>query len=309
FGAAIATFGLIQEKIGAMTADCFALESAAYRLAGSMDAISEGVEGAGAQLSALNEYAVEYSFIKVFASEILDKAVDETLQIYGGYGFSADYPIEAIYRNSRINRIFEGTNEINRELTVDQLMKRAMRGQLDLLGPGQAAMMGGPLSALPPASPAGSSARQPEHGNGAEVVDGRMAAANLALENLKLATLQVAAMGAMAYMQALEGEQELVARVADMIGHVYLAESALLRAERLSGGSGAQVATDLATLYTYAAVDSARALALEALRRIPRGQEALPRLHAYLPEHGVDLIALRRRVAEAVYDHDGYPPG
>ncbi len=289
FGSAIATFGLIKEKIGAMTAECFALESAVYRLAGSMDAVTEGVAGAGAQLGALNEYAVEYSFIKVFASEILDEAVDEALQVYGGYGFSADYPIEAIYRNSRINRIFEGTNEINRELTVDQLLKRAMRGQLDLMGPAQAAMLGRP------------------------VVDGgargALGAAWLAVENLKLATLQVAAMGAMAYMQGIESEQELVARLADMVGHVYLAESALLRAERLSGGADAHVAVDLATLYAFSAVDRARPRAVEALRRIPRGAESLPRLHAYLPDHGVDLIALRRRVADAVYDSDGYPMG
>lgn len=293
FGAAIATFGLIKEKIGAMTAECYALESAVYRLAGSMDAVTEGVSGAGKQLGALNEYAVEYSFIKVFASEILDRAVDEALQVYGGYGFSADYPIEAIYRNSRINRIFEGTNEINRELTVDQLMKRAMRGQLDLMGPAQAAMLGRPLTEVQERPAAG------EHGS--------VSAAWLAVENLKLATLQVAAMGAMAYVQGLESEQELVARAADMVGHVYLAESALLRAERSSGGQRARVAADLATLYAYSAVDRARSLAVEALRRIPRGNEAMPRLHSYLPDHGVDLIALRRRVAETVYDEDGYP--
>src|SRR5690606_18269429 len=232
---------------------------------------------------------VEYSFIKVFASEILDRAVDETLQVYGGHGFSADYPIEAIYRNSRINRIFEGTNEINRELTVDQLMRRALRGQLDLMGPAQAAMVGQPLV----------EARAPD----------TLAGASLAVENLKLATLQVAAMGAMAYMQGLEAEQELVARVADMVGYVYLAESALLRAERAADGHRAEIAVDLANLYAYSAIDRARPLAVEALRRIPRGSEAMARLHAYLPEHGVDLIALRRRAADAVYDGDGYPLG
>ncbi|HRP45968.1 MAG TPA: acyl-CoA dehydrogenase family protein, partial [Trueperaceae bacterium] len=142
FKAPIATFGLIKEKIGRMASDTFALESAVYRLGGSMDAALRGKDDAVSQLAALNDYAVEYSFIKVFGSEILDYVVDEALQIYGGYGFSADYPIELPYRNSRINRIFEGTNEINRELTVDQLLKRAMRGDLDLLGPAQEAMMG-----------------------------------------------------------------------------------------------------------------------------------------------------------------------
>src|SRR5690606_40384463 len=126
-----------------------------------------------AKLAALNEYAVDYSFIMVFGSEILDRVVDEALQVYGGYGFSADYPIEAAYRNSRINRIFEGTNEINRELTVDQLLKRAARGQLDLLGPAQAAMTGAP--------------REPK-----DAVPG--SDAEVAVANLKRATLQVAGM-------------------------------------------------------------------------------------------------------------------
>ena len=289
FGAPIATFGLIQEKIGRMAVEAFALESAVYRLAGSMDAVQAGAGSAAEKLAALNEYTVEYSFIKVFGSEILDAVVDDALQIYGGYGFSADYPIELAYRNSRINRIFEGTNEINRELTVDQLLKRTMRGKLDLLGPAQDAMLGAPVTEV----------KGPD----------ALRDANLALANLKKATLMVAGMGAMAYMQALEHEQELMGRVADMTGLVYLAEAALLRAERLAGGRRAETAALLASAYAFTAVDRARGLAQEALRRIPRGMEALARANAYLPDHGQDLIALRRAVAEAVYDADGYPLG
>jgi alkylation response protein AidB-like acyl-CoA dehydrogenase len=289
FKAPIATFGLIQEKIGRMAADTYALESAVYRLAGSMDAATAGKPDPTTQLAALNDYAVEYSFIKVFGSEILDYVVDEALQVYGGYGFSADYPIELAYRNSRINRIFEGTNEINRELTVDQLLKRAMRGELDLLGPAQAAMLGRPVETV----------AAPE----------AQADAELALANLKLGTLMVAGMGAMAYMQGIEREQELLARVADMVGLAYLAEAALLRAERLAGARGGEVALLLARLYTFAAVDRARDLGTEALRRIPRGKETLPRFHAYLAEHGVDLVELRRQAAQAVYAADGYPLG
>lgn len=289
FGVPIATFGLIKEKIGAMTAEAYALESAAYRLVGSMDAALVGKESSAEQLKALNDYAVEYSFIKVFGSEILDFVVDEALQIYGGYGFSAEYPIELPYRNSRINRIFEGTNEINRMLTVDQLLKRAMRGQLDLLGPAQDAMTGEPATEVP----------------GPEALTD----ANLALANLKLATLMVAGMGAMAYMQGLEQEQELMARVADMVGLAYFAESALLRAERLQGTRGADTAALLARIYAFNAVDRARDLGVQALRRIPRGKEATPRLQAYLAEHGVDLIELRREAAEVVYEAEGYPVG
>ena len=287
FGKPIAEFGLIKEKLGAMAAEAYALESAAYRLAGTMDAASAGKASSAEELRALNEYAVEFSFIKVFGSEILDFVVDEALQVYGGYGFSADYPIELAYRNSRINRIFEGTNEINRMLTVDQLLKRAMRGQLDLLGPAQEAMMGRPVT---------------EAEGPAELAD-----ANLALANLKRATLMVAGMGAMAYMQGLEEQQELMARVADMVGLVYLAESGLLRAERLVGERPGATAALLARLYAFRAVDRARELAVEALRRIPRGAEAMPRLHAYLPEHGADLIELRREAAQLAYEADGYP--
>lgn len=287
FKAPIASFGLIQEKVGRMAADTYALESAVYRLGGSMDAALVGAADAAAQLAALNDYAVEYSFIKVFGSEILDQVVDEAVQIYGGYGYSADYPVELPYRNSRINRIFEGTNEINRMLTVDQLLKRAMRGELDLLGPAQEAMMGGPVA-----------------GDGAT---GPLADAELALANLKRAALMVAGMGAMAYMQALDKEQELMARVADMVGLVYLAESGLLRAERLAAGARGAVAATLARLYAFGAVDRARELGVEALRRIPRGKEALPRFQAYVADHGVDLVELRRRAAAAVYEADGYP--
>jgi len=307
FGAPIAEFGLIKEKIGGMAADCYALESAVYRLAGEMDAVlaerqaADGAQrgadvgsagSAAAELAALNEYAVEYSFIKVFGSEILDEVVDEALQVFGGYGFSADYPIEAAYRDSRINRIFEGTNEINRELTVDQLLKRSLRGQIDLLGPAQAAILG-------------EAANEPvdEH----DALPGSIAAQQATLGGLKLATLQVIGMAAMAYLKGLEHEQELMARMADMVGLCYLAESAVLRAERLADAPNGEVAALAAHLYLVRAVERARLAGREALGRIPRGAQALPRFLAYLAEHNADIIGLRRSLADAVYEADGYP--
>ncbi len=287
FGVPIASFGLIQDKLGRMASEAFALESAVYRLAGEMDAVLAGVPEGPAQSRALNEYVVEYSFIKVFGSEILDMVVDEALQTYGGYGFSADYPIELGYRNSRINRIFEGTNEINRLLTVEQLLKRAMRGAVDLLGPAQAAVQGEPVTSV----------EAPE----------ALADAVRATENLKRGTLMVAGMGAMAYAQGLEREQELMAHVADMVGLAYLADSALLRAERLQGTARADTAALLARLYAFTAVDRARAMAIEALRRIPGGKDVRTRLPGYLGDHFVDLIELRREAAQAVLEADGYP--
>lgn len=301
FGSPIAAFGLIKEKVGGMAAHGYALESAVYRLAGALDAAVEAAraraagaspeETARAEMAALADYAVEFSFIKVFGSEVLDAVVDEALQVYGGYGFSADYPIEAAYRDSRINRIFEGTNEINRELTVEQLLKRAARGVLGLLGPAQAAIAG----AVPVP---------------AEKATGDLAHARDAVKGMKRAALLAAGACALAHQPAIEAEQELMARVADMVGLVYLSESAVLRAERLAGTPKGEVAGLLARLYAFEAVDRARVLGAEALRRASRGGRwALARLEAYLPDHGQDLIALRREAAEAVYAADGHPLG
>jgi len=283
FGVKIGSFGLIKEKLGDMQAATFALESAVYRVTGELDRRLADVGDASAELAALDEYVVEYSFIKVFGSEILDRAIDETLQIFGGNGFSAEYPVEAAYRNSRINRIFEGTNEINRLLTSGQLLKRAMQGRLELLGAVQRVMT---------ASAAGAPDGVPEE----------LAAASGAVENIKQAALLVAGSAAMAWMQNVEAEQEVMARVADIVALAYLGESALLRAE----ARGDDASALLARLYAFSAVDRARLLAVEALRRIPDGAKQVARLDTFLAEHGVDLIGLRREVADAGAAEGGY---
>ncbi len=283
FGVKIGSFGLIKEKLGDMQAATFALESAVYRVTGELDRRLADVGDASAELAALDEYVVEYSFIKVFGSEILDRAIDETLQIFGGNGFSAEFPVEAAYRNSRINRIFEGTNEINRLLTSGQLLKRAMQGRLELLGAVQRVMT---------ASAAGAPDGVPEE----------LAAASGAVENIKQAALLVAGSAAMAWMQNVEAEQEVMARVADIVALAYLGESALLRAE----ARGDDASALLARLYAFSAVDRARLLAVEALRRIPDGAKQVARLDTFLAEHGVDLIGLRREVADAGAAEGGY---
>jgi alkylation response protein AidB-like acyl-CoA dehydrogenase len=286
FGRPIAEFGLIREKVGDMAAAAFALESAVYRVAGELDRRSQGAGGDQERLAALDEYLVEYSLIKVFGSEILDQAVDQAMQVFGGNGYSAEYPVELAYRNSRINRIFEGTNEINRLLVSGQLLKRAMSGRLDLVGPGQAAL----------------------RGEGAEALAG-VTGPGAAVEGLKRAILLLAAAAAMGHGERLEEEQELMARVADMVGLCYLAESALLRAERASGGEAGATRRLLAELYAFGAVDRARLLAAEASRRLPEPGAHGERLAGYLPEHGRDLIELRRQAAEAAYGAGGYPLG
>jgi alkylation response protein AidB-like acyl-CoA dehydrogenase len=283
FGQPIGNFGLIQEKIGKMTADTFALESAIYRMTGELDKRLEGTKTQAEQLEAIDEYVIEYSFIKVAGSEILDDNIDEALQIYGGNGFSAEYPIELAYRNSRINRIFEGTNEINRLLTTGQLLKRAMKGKLDVMSAAQKAIQGNPLEDVE--APA------------------ELKEAFLTVENMKRATLMVAGLGAMAYMQNLEKEQEIMGKVTDMITAIYLAEAALLRAEKM-GGSGK--AAMLAKLYTFESIDRARQFGTEALRRIPNGKAMIGKLQNYLKEHGVDLIEMKRQVAKDVYEARGY---
>ncbi len=287
FGVPIGTFGLIKEKLGNMQADTFALESAVYRMTGDLDRRLEGTGDPAEVLAGLDEYVVEYSFIKVHGSEILDDIIDETLQIFGGNGFSAEYPVEAAYRNSRINRIFEGTNEINRLLTSGQLLKRAMKGKVDLMSAVQQAMAGGPVTA---------DESLPEH----------LRAADVAIQNLKRATLVVAGSAVMAWMQNVEEEQEVMGRVADMIAHTYLAESALLRALAPSAPTHA---ADLARLAAFQAVDRSRPLAAEALRRVPSGAAQAPAVAALLSDHGVDLIGLRRRVADLALEAGGYLAG
>lgn len=287
FGVPIGSFGLIQEKLGDMQAATFALESAVYRLSGDLDTRLAGVGAPAEALKAIDEYVVEYSFIKVFGSEILDGIIDETLQIFGGNGFSAEYPVEAAYRDSRINRIFEGTNEINRLLTSGQLLKRALQGRLDLLGAVQAALAGKPAEPSPD-------------------IPGGLGQAVAATENLKKAVLAVAGSAALAFMQDAEKEQEVLARVADMVALAFFAESALLRARK----DGAPAAAGLlARLYALSAVDRARLLALEALRRVPGGSAQVALLDAYLPDHGVDLIGLRREIARESLARGGYLAG
>lgn len=284
FGQPIANFGLIQQKLAEMASRIFAGESAVYRTMGLIDEAIAGKTGTEAVLAGIEEYAVEASIIKVLGSEILDYVVDEGVQIHGGYGYSGEYAIERAYRDSRINRIFEGTNEINRLLIPGMLLRRAMKGELPLVD----AAMRLQKELLEP------SFDEPEDKEMAE------------LENLKKLVLMIAGLAAMKWGTKVEEEQEVLAVAADILIDIYAAESALLRSRRLGGG----VYADMARLYQYQAVDRAQAGALSVLPRLAEGDElrgmvsAARRLTKHEP---MDLVEIRRRIAKAVLERDGYP--
>ncbi|MER3445255.1 MAG: acyl-CoA dehydrogenase [Meiothermus sp.] len=284
FGKPIAHFGLIQHKLAEMATRIFAGESATYRTVGLIDEALQGKSGTEAVLAGIEEYAIEASIIKVLGSEVLDYCVDEGVQIHGGYGYSAEYPIEQAYRDSRINRIFEGTNEINRLLIPGMLLRRAMKGELPLVD----AAMNLQKELLEP------SFDQPDDLELAQI------------ENLKKLVLMTSGLAALKYATKLEEEQEILAVAADALIDIYAAESMLLRSRRLGGG----VWADMTTLYLYQALDRAQAAALGVLPRLAEGDEmrvmasAVRRLTKHEP---TDLVDLRRRIAQKVLEAEGYP--
>ncbi len=283
FGRPIASFGLIQEKLAEMATRIYAGESAVYRTVGLIDEALEGKKGPEAVLAGIEEYAVEASIIKVLGSEVLDYAVDEGVQIHGGYGYSQEYPIERAYRDARINRIFEGTNEINRLLIPGMLLRRAMKGQLPLFQAAQRLQK----ELLEP------SFEEPEDREAAYV------------QNLKKLALMVMGLAALRFGEKVEEEQEVLAAAADILIETYAAESGLLRARRLGG-----VAQAMARLYLLQVLDRAQVRALGVLPRLADGDElrlALSAARRLTKREALDLVAIRREVAQAVLESEGYP--
>ncbi|RIH89499.1 putative acyl-CoA dehydrogenase [Meiothermus luteus] len=287
FGQPIANFGLIQQKLAEMASRIFAGESAVYRTMGLIDEALSGLDKANAAeavLRGIEEYAVEASIIKVLGSEVLDYVVDEGVQIHGGYGYSAEYEIERAYRDSRINRIFEGTNEINRLLIPGMLLRRAMKGELPLFEAATKLQK----ELLEP------SFEDPE--------DKEVAA----LQGLKKLALAVLGLAALRFGPKVEEEQEVLAVAADILIDIYAAESALLRARRLAD----PVYTEMAQLYLHQALDRAQAASLSILPRLAEGDEMRLMASAArrLTKHELlDLVALRRRIAVRVLEAEGYP--
>ena len=300
FGKQIGEFGLMKEKLAEMAVRIFAVDSMIYRTAGNIEAAMTAASGSGdktqSAMKVLEEYAIESSIAKVYGSEMLDFVVDEAVQIFGGYGFHEDYSVCRAYRDSRINRIFEGTNEINRMLIIQMLMKRAMGGQLPLI---PAAMK------LADEILAGPSFE--------ETPEGVLAEEARVIANAKKMFLQAAGGAVQKFREKLADEQELIGALANMVMEIYAMESCLLRAQKAAATKGEAATSGM--------IDAARVFIADAAERVDHeAKRAIAAVHegdmlitqmAVLKRFGkrpaVDTIALRRRIAAAVQAQDRYP--
>ncbi|MFT4031600.1 MAG: acyl-CoA dehydrogenase family protein [Siphonobacter sp.] len=302
FGTAITNFGAIKFKIAEMVTKLFASESATYRAGQNIDDAYESLIAGGmveneAKLKAVEQFAIECAILKVHGSEVLDYVVDEGVQIYGGMGYSADAPMERAYRDSRINRIFEGTNEINRLLTVDMILKRAMKGQLDIMSPALAVSK--EIMSIPDFSQ--------------EEEEGLFVKEKKVLKNLKKAILMAAGAAVQKFMMALDKEQEIIMNLADMLIEVYAAESALLRVEKLvtiRGEAAVSAQKDAALVYLHEAVEKIAWAGRQAITSFAEGDELnvmLMGLKRFTKIDPINLKEARRRIAEAAIEAGKYP--
>ena len=296
----IAKFGAIRHKMAEMAIRLWVCESALYRSAKWIDdkeheLAASGKSFAEALLGAAEEYAIECAILKVYGSEVLDFVVDEGVQIHGGNGFSDEYDISRAYRDSRINRIYEGTNEINRLLTVDMVLKRAMKGKLDLMGPAMAVQK--ELMSIP------------DFGSEDE---GTYAKELKAIANFKKAILMVAGAAVQKLMMQLDKEQEILMNIADMAIEVFHAESALMRVMKLASLKGeAAVATqnDIMRTYLYDAADRINKVGKDALNSFAEGDE-LRMMHIGLKRftkvEPFNTKEARRRIADRLVADNAY---
>ena len=300
FGKTIADFGLIREKIAKMATGIYVGEAAVYRTVGMMDAalseIDKKAPDATQQIrKAIEEYAVECSIIKVWGSEMLDYVVDETVQIYGGYGFVEEYPAERGYRDSRVNRIFEGTNEINRLITTGWLLKRAMSGQLPLM-PAIKRVLDEVMAG-------------PSMGEGLE---GPLATERTIVANAKKIGLFTSGAASQKYMAALADQQELMGAMADMLIEGYMMESAILRTQKIvekQGEAAAALPIAMTQAYIAEAMDRIESSAKKTIAAVAEGDmlrtqmAILRRLVKYEP---FNTIALTQKIADRIIDAGKY---
>jgi alkylation response protein AidB-like acyl-CoA dehydrogenase len=300
FDRQISKYGAIRFKLAEMATKVYAVESANYRAGQNIDdayaaLVADGMDTGKAKLKSTEQFAVECAILKVWGSEALDYVVDEGVQIYGGMGFSAEAPMDRAYRDARINRIFEGTNEINRLLTVDMMLKRAMKGELDLITPATA--VAAELLSIP------------EFG---EEDDTLFAAEKKILKNLKKATLMVAGAAVQKLMMSLSKEQEILMNIADMASYVYVAESVLLRTEKVVGLRGAEACEgqlNMMRIYFVEAVDASQKAGKEALWAFAEGDEQrimLAGLKRFTKMAAFNVKEARQQVAQQLITANRY---
>ncbi len=298
FGKVIADFGLVREKLANMAAGIFTGEAMAYRTVGMIDAATEQLGDAHNDMAQarkiFDEYAVECSILKVWGSEFVDYVVDETVQIYGGYGFVEEYPAERGYRDARINRIFEGTNEINRLVITGFLLKRAMSGQLPL------------MAAIKKLMDEVLSGTRDDGGEGPLAEEWKL------MKAAKKIGLFAAGVATQKYMQAIQDQQEIMGAIANMTIETYAMESAVLRAQKLAarnGEAGAANAIAMTRVYMAGALDRIESAAKMVIAASSEGDmlrsqmAILRRLCKYEP---FNTVALRQTIAQRVIENGKY---
>jgi hypothetical protein len=298
FQTAIANFGAIKHKLAEMAIKVFAGESALYRTAKWIDErehelVESGKQFNEALLGGAEEYAIECAILKVFGSEALSYVVDEGVQIHGGNGFSAEYNISRAYRDSRINRIFEGTNEINRLLIVDMTLKRAMQGRLNIMGSAMAVQQ--ELMSIP------------EFGNEDETP---FAEERKLVNNFKKTILLTAGAAAQKLMMKLEKEQEVLMNIADMAIETFVAESFLLRIMKLSQqNADSGIYKDMLGCYLYDAADRILKSGKDAINAFAEGDEQrmiLMGLRRFTKAQPFNSKEARRRIADVLIEKTAY---
>lgn len=300
FGKTIASFGAIKHKLAEQAIRIFVAESATFRTSGLIndkehELLASGKTYSEAMIGAAEEYAIEAAMLKVFGSEVLDYVVDETVQVHGGYGYSEEYPATRGYRDSRINRIFEGTNEINRLLTVDMIVKRSMKGRLNLLGPAMAIQK--ELMSVP------------EFG---QEPSGVLAKEMQAIQNAKKAILMTAGMAVQKFMQKLADEQEVIMNLTDMLIEVYTSESAILRTQKLASmKSEAEIQPyiDMTRVYVSDSIERINLYGKHAISAFAQGDELkllTLGLKRFTKFDLVNTTQLRRNIADRMIEANGY---
>jgi alkylation response protein AidB-like acyl-CoA dehydrogenase len=293
FGKSISEFGMIQHKLAEMAIRTYAAETMSYRVVGMIDSELTDFswsqpDAAQKMLKAVEEYAAECSYIKIFASEVLDYVADEGVQIHGGYGFHQDYAVERAYRDSRINRIFEGTNEINRLLATGMLLKRAQRGQLPLVEAVkklQAELLTGPALG----------------GNGAESEDAKLVA------NAKKAGLLILGVAYQRFLTAIEEQQEVMAGITDVLMNAFAMESVYLRTQKM-GAKGSNAAA-MSAIFVREAMEQIESSARTVLAACAEGDNLrtnLAVLKRFTKFEPVNAIELRRGIAKRLLEAGRY---